>query len=143
MEAKNAKYNADGTIDLEINHLQYGWIPFTASPEDSEEHGRALYALAIAGEFGEIVPYVPPPVVRVIPQQVTRFQGRAALFQAGLLDDIEAYMALDTTDWMVKMAWKEALHFDRPSPMIASLKDLFGLTDSQIDDLFIFAKTIN
>lgn len=60
MEAKSPKYNDSGTIDLEVNHPDYGWIPFTANPNDEEEHGRDLYARAVAGEFGPIAPaYVP------------------------------------------------------------------------------------
>lgn len=60
MEIRNQQFNAHGTIDLEINHPHYGWVPFTASPDDVEEHGRDLYARAVAGEFGEIAPYVAP-----------------------------------------------------------------------------------
>jgi hypothetical protein len=36
---------SQGAIDCEINHPHYGWVPFTASPDDVEEHGRALYAI--------------------------------------------------------------------------------------------------
>jgi hypothetical protein len=43
LETRNAKRNADGTIDCEINHPQFGWIPFTASPEDPERHGREIF----------------------------------------------------------------------------------------------------
>jgi hypothetical protein len=64
MEAKNPKYSQadNSTIDIEINHAVYGWIPFTADPKDVEAHGRELFAQAVAGEFGEIAPYVPPTV---------------------------------------------------------------------------------
>lgn len=58
MEFRNCKYNDAGTIDCEINHTEYGWIPFTASPDDVEELGRAIYAEAIKGE---VAPYEPPP----------------------------------------------------------------------------------
>lgn len=34
----------DGRIDLEIEHPHYGWIPFTADPNDVEDHGRAIWA---------------------------------------------------------------------------------------------------
>lgn len=61
MNAKNPKYNDFGSIDLEIEHPVYGWIPFTASPDDVEEHGRKIYAEAIEGKFGVVAPYVPPP----------------------------------------------------------------------------------
>lgn len=48
MEYRNPQYNASGTIDMEINHPQFGWIPFTASPDDVEEHSRDLFAAAQA-----------------------------------------------------------------------------------------------
>ena len=48
MNTRNAIRNRDGSIDMEIEHPEFGWIPFTASPTDSEEHGRALYAEADA-----------------------------------------------------------------------------------------------
>ena len=35
-------------------------LPFTASPDDVEEHGREIYARAIQGDFGAIVDYVSP-----------------------------------------------------------------------------------
>ena len=38
-------------------------LPFTASPNDVEEHGRDLFARATAGEFGAIAAYVAPVIV--------------------------------------------------------------------------------
>ena len=38
-------------------------LPFTASPNDVEEHGRDLFARAVAGEFGSIAAYVAPIIV--------------------------------------------------------------------------------
>lgn len=60
MKAKNPQYNIHGTIELELEHPVYGWIPFTADPNDVEEHGRQLYAEAYAGNFGPVAPYVAP-----------------------------------------------------------------------------------
>lgn len=37
------------------------WSPFGASPNDPYPHGREIHARIIAGEFGEIAEYVPPP----------------------------------------------------------------------------------
>jgi hypothetical protein len=54
--------NAEHTlINCEIEHLVYGWIPFTASAGDSEKHGRDLHASLLAGDHGPIADYVPPP----------------------------------------------------------------------------------
>lgn len=36
--------NDNGTIDCELLHPQFGWVPFTADPNDVEEHGRAIHA---------------------------------------------------------------------------------------------------
>ena len=55
------KYNQDGSIDLKIDHPVYGLIPFTASPDDSEEQGRLIYEEAKKGKFGTVAPYVAPP----------------------------------------------------------------------------------
>lgn len=50
MNIRNAKYAANGMIDCEYEHPKYGWIPFAASPDDVEETGREIYALAVAGD---------------------------------------------------------------------------------------------
>lgn len=36
-------------------------VPFTATPNDSEAHGREIFSRCIAGEFGEIAPMEPQP----------------------------------------------------------------------------------
>ncbi len=43
METKNHVKNPDGSIDCEVKHPTYGWVPFTASPEDVEGFGRDLF----------------------------------------------------------------------------------------------------
>lgn len=48
MEFRSPKYTGDGRIDCEIEHPVYGWIPFTASPNDVEELGRNLHAEILA-----------------------------------------------------------------------------------------------
>lgn len=49
-------------IDCEFNHPVYGWIPFTAHKDDSEQHGRGIHAALVAGQAGDIAPYVPPAI---------------------------------------------------------------------------------
>lgn len=40
---RNAVHTESGAIDLEINHPRFGWIPFTASPDDQEDYGREIF----------------------------------------------------------------------------------------------------
>ncbi len=58
IEYKNPRYNQHGTIDVDINHPVYGWIPFTASSNDVEPHGRQIFD----DLKDEAAPYTPPEV---------------------------------------------------------------------------------
>lgn len=42
MKWRKAKFNDHGTIDCQVE-TEGIWFPFTASPDDPEEHGRRLY----------------------------------------------------------------------------------------------------
>jgi hypothetical protein len=59
MEFRNPVFSAEDNsrIDMEVNHPVYGWISFTASPDDISADGRALYAAA----YDTAGPYVTPP----------------------------------------------------------------------------------
>lgn len=67
---------------------------------------------------------------------VTPFQAKAALLDAGLLDDIEALMADPSTDRVVVLAWNNVTEFRRLSPMVAGIAAALGWTDEQLDTLF-------
>lgn len=137
-EIRNAKGNAAGTIDVEWNHPLYGWIPFTASPDDVTEHGREIYLQALQGP---VAPYVVPP--EQIPQEVTRFQARAALALAGLLGAVSDYMASLPADDLRRIAWEDAQVFKRQSPTVLAMAPVLGFGDAQLDQLFIVADGID
>lgn len=127
---------------MEINHPVYEWIPFTASPDDSELLGRELYASAMAGELGVISPYVAPPVIVAIPQAVTRFKALAAMHNAGLLTSVQSIIDAPETDMLVKLAWDNAQTFERTSPTVLALAQTLSLTGEQLDALFTQASQI-
>lgn len=135
---RNPVFTADGRIDCEINHPVYGWIPFTADPSDVAAHGRAIFAMA-----SEMNPaaYVEPEPQNIVPQEVSRFQARAALLQTGLLETADLAVAA-SGDPFLQLAWKEATTFPRTSPGIAALAPALGLTDDDLDDLFRAAALI-
>lgn len=48
---RNPVANPDGTIDCEIEHERFGWIPFTASAADVEPLGPVLHdAVTVSGQ---------------------------------------------------------------------------------------------
>lgn len=60
-----------------------GPVPFTASPDDVEAHGREIYQKAIAGEFGPVGAYVAPPPPAPPPQPtLSELQAQLAALQA-------------------------------------------------------------
>lgn len=65
---------------------------------------------------------------------VSRFQAKAALLQAGLLDQVEAAVA--NADPITQLAWAEALGFERQSPAILGIAQTLGWTAEQLDGLF-------
>jgi len=71
---------------------------------------------------------------------VSRFQAKAALSAAGLLDKTEALVA--RADPITQLAWAEVIEFRRNSPTILALQGAMGLTDAQLDALFLAASAI-
>lgn len=84
------------------------------------------------------IPYVPPHAG--VPQVVSRFQAKAALLAAGLLDDVEAAMAQASP--VAQLAWSEAIEFRRDSTTVAAMASQLSLTDENLDDLFVAAAQI-
>lgn len=61
--ANNPKWadQAHTIIDLTVRFEEIDEdLPFSATPNDTEEHGRDIYARAIFGEFGVIAEWTPP-----------------------------------------------------------------------------------
>ncbi len=71
---------------------------------------------------------------------VTRYQAKAALYDAGLLSSAESVITA-STDPLVKLAWQEA-GFIRQSAFVDSVGAELGLSALQLDDLFIAAAKI-
>lgn len=57
MNFKNAEYLKDGRIKCEVEHPKLGWIPYTASKDDSEEFGKKLFK--ILSKSKKVSKYVP------------------------------------------------------------------------------------
>lgn len=93
-------------------------------------------ALGITEE-AEPVPQTPEPYQPTI---VDMRQARLALLQAGLLPVINA--AIESLGEAAKIEWEFASVVRRDSPLIEMVKQGQGLTDTQIDELFLLASTL-
>lgn len=77
-----------------------------------------------------------------VPVEVSRMQGRAAIIQAGHMAAIQAYIDASTTDIMVKEAWGNVTTFRRQSLMMLTVAVVLGLSEEDLDNLFIAAHAI-
>ena len=82
----------------------------------------------------------PPEPADQIPMSVTRFQARAALLLAGLLDDAEA--AIAQANPLSRIAWEHANVYRRDSPTLISIGQRLGLSEADMDELFKTAASI-
>ena len=76
MDYRNPIYCENGWIDCEINHPDYGWIPFTCDPNDT----GALFDTAAL--FEEMKPHAAPyvPVPPTPPTQEEQEANRQAAY---------------------------------------------------------------
>lgn len=74
--------------------------------------------------------------------EVTAFQAQAALARSGKYDAILKIMESTDTPLEMKLAWNKAQSFKRLSPTVLAMAQLLQLSESQLDDLFALAKTI-
>lgn len=80
-------------------------------------------------------------IVNPVPQSVSMRQARLALFGAGLLSAVEAAISAqaEPTKSVIKIEWDYATSVDRNWPTLLALRAALGLTDDQLDQLFITA----
>jgi len=72
-----------------------------------------------------------------VPQRITNYQGKVTLDAFRLYEDVEAYMSLPDTPRAAKLAWATG-GFERQSTMILAMSAMLGLTDEQVDSMFIY-----
>ncbi len=92
----------------------------------------------LADNAAELLAFMAAPV----PQSVSRFQAKAALASIGKLDDADAAVAA-SNDPLLQLAWAEAPDFPRNSAGINALAPALGLSQADLDDLFIAAAGIS
>lgn len=85
-----------------------------------------------------------PAAAPVVPQVVTMRQARLALNAAGLLSMVNSTIANLTgpTGDAARIEWEFSSTVERHKPLVVALTPSLGLTDAQIDELFITAATL-
>ena len=86
-------------------------------------------------------PYTPPPPPT--PTTVTRFQALAVLAAGGYLGTVRTYINTLDQNNVQRLAWENATDWERSSPTLNALAQMLGLTDTQVDELFVAAAQVS
>lgn len=79
----------------------------------------------------------------LVPASVTRRKARQALLLSGITKEMVTTALQNIPDPLERdlamIEWEDSLEFERNRPLVAAVGALFGLTDEQLDELFITA----
>lgn len=142
----------EGTVGVQESPLEPGvWLlppNVTVTPPPAIPAGKSVIwlnnAWAISDATPDQLPQNPETPVTDIRQTmiVSRFQGRAALFNAGLLNTVDTYFSSTVPMPLEKEAWNNVTQFERLSPLVIKMGQELKLTDAQLDQLFTSAAMI-
>lgn len=75
----------------------------------------------------------------IVPTKITRLQAKLQLLEIGLLDEVEVLVEQDRK---VKLYWNDADNFYRTDEILLGMATALGLSDAQLDDLFLQASKL-
>ena len=74
-----------------------------------------------------------------IPESITPLQAKLQLLEMGLLGEVDTLVA---NDRKVQLYWEYALSIERYNDILLSMATQLGLTDEQLDNMFIEASKL-
>jgi hypothetical protein len=146
---KYATFGPDGILngryDSDINTV----IPENAVPLTDQQFSQSItdqtgYLELIGGTITWTTRPVPQLPDSLPPSIITMRQARQALYQAGLLDQANSFIAaIPGSDGdKARIAWEYAGDVERANPLVAQIAASIGLTDQQLDDLFTLGASL-
>ena len=114
------------------------FLGFEFLEEVEEPKQEGFYAVEVAPvnnkQTWELV-----AIPKEVPQSITPLQSKLQLLESGLLDEVEA---LVTADRKVQLYWEYASVIERDNEILLMMATSLGMTEEQLDDLFIKANKL-
>lgn len=135
IEYRKPVYTEDGRINCEINHPDFGWIPFTADANDLDKMGRDLFAAIPPGTVGA---YVAPPKY---PNLDSARAAMVAFVDGFLIKITGAVPEYERASWPAKAEAARAYEAGTARPdqaaMIANEATSSGRTDAAVASVIV------
>jgi hypothetical protein len=77
-----------------------------------------------------------------VPESVRKYQLRAAMYNHGMLTNVENFISDDNTEMLVKLAWQDSLDFKRDGLVVNSICNALNIPDYFMDELYREAEGI-
>lgn len=142
--AVSADIKADGHDDL-LNGYPDGF-PFSCTELADGPLAEELWQRISAGEFPDIAEYIPPTPeeIRASMPNLTARQIRLGLLSLGKLSDVPAAISAlpEPARTEATIEWDYASEFRRLNSLIVQLIPILGLTDEQIDPVWMEYSTV-
>ena len=125
----------------------YKYVENISTPVDDAPEGQYYVRELTEDQYGWKLEPIPEEII----DSVTRIQMRDVLIDNNLFDTVEATIAAmpESTDEEIvakkKMNewWNNAPNFRRDNPRIAAMQAAMGLTDAEVDALFLAASQVD
>lgn len=125
----------------EQKHTAGSPIPSNSTDKSPPVLNDGEYAVFTDGEWvttTELPQPIPEPIQ--VPQSITPLQAKLQLLEMELLDEVEAMVA---TDRKISLYWEYALEIRRDHATLLAMATALGLSDSQVDEMFIEASKLS
>lgn len=125
--------------DARLAHFRIQKVGVLNPPDGQTEASHSITDVNGVYIYAPVFEAIPPAPV---PASVPRLNGMLALDAAGMIPQIEAYMALSGTPSTHKIYWRDLAVFHRDSEIIAVIAAALNVSSNQIDNLFRAAAAI-
>ena len=112
MNYRNAKYIDSTRIDCEIEHPEFGWIPYTLDPADTDmtiDNNDLLSAMASVGDVAAYVPPTQAELTEALAQSVRSERDQRLLAVDAIAGNALRWAALSEASQSEGATYRQAL----------------------------------
>lgn len=135
---KTQSLNPNRPQGVAVNSI---WLRFEIKDEDSQSFINDGFIVSSNDDYMSQILNTP---IITVPENVTARQMKKALAILGKLTGIESFIAnlSEPNKTLIGIEWRESNEFLRANPILNSMAALMGLSQTDLDNIFKYARTL-